>query len=415
MAELSDEARARLDAILPANWSRANPVDILGDAPVSRYVATMQELLSRDESGSILFVHAPTAIVPSAEIAKALLPFAQRKEGQPARLLSCWLGDDAVRQARATFRAAGVADYDTPEEAVRAFSLLQQWRKLRDLLDTRVQLPTATPPLELCGVRAILDRALHDGREWLLEDEAKAVLAAAGIPTVATRHAEPNADAAIEAAREIGFPVVLKILSPDLLHKSDLGGVALDLGDEEELRIAANAMLLQLKKSRPDARLVGFSVQTMVRARGAVELILGASIDPTFGPVLLFGHGGTAVELLADRALALPPLDAAQADAFIARTRVQRLLHGYRNQSAADCASVRNALVALSRLVAAVPEIAQLDINPLLATPDGCIALDARIQVKRDAPGGAARFALRNLRIASVDQARAITPHLCTC
>jgi acetyltransferase len=219
-------------------------------------------------------------------------------------LLSCWLGDDAVREARATFRAAGVADYDTPEEAVRAFSLLQQWRKLRDLLETGAQRTAATPPLDFSAVRAIVDRALQDGREWLLEDEAKAALAAAGIPTVATRHAEPNAEAAIEAAREIGFPVVLKILSPDLLHKSDLGGVALDLGDEEELRIAANAMLLRLKKSRPDARLVGFSVQTMVRARGAVELILGASIDPTFGPVLLFGPGGTAVELLEDRALA---------------------------------------------------------------------------------------------------------------
>lgn len=415
MAELSDEARARLDAILPANWSRANPVDILGDAPVSRYVATMQELLSRDESGSILFVHAPTAIVPSAEIAKALLPFTQRTEGQPARLLSCWLGDDAVRQARDTFRAAGVADYDTPEEAVRAFSLLQQWRNGRALLKARPQLPTATPSVDLCRVRTILDRALQDGREWLLEDEAKAVLAAAGIPTVATRHAEPNADAAIEAARQIGFPVVLKILSPDLLHKSDLGGVALDLGDEEELRIAADSMLSRLKKSRPNARIVGFSVQTMVRARGAVELILGASIDPTFGPVLLFGHGGTAVELLADRALALPPLDATQADALIARTRVHRLLLGYRNQGAADLASVRNALVALSDLIAAVPEIAQLDINPLLASPGGCIALDARIQVKREARGGAARFALRNLRIQSVDQTSALQPHLCTC
>lgn len=402
MADLAPSTRESLDALLPANWSRGNPVDILGDAPVARYVAALTALLADENAGSILFVHAPTAIVPSAQIARALLPLANGDSNQPKRLLSCWLGDSAVAEARAEFRAAGVADYDTPEEAVRALSMLQRWLAVRDVAEATPCGKGPKAPLRLPDVRRIVDRAIAEGRQWLLEDEAKSVLAAAGIPVVATRHAEPTADDAVAKAREIGFPVALKILSPDLLHKSDIGGVALDLDDEASLRKAADSMLLRIRKARPDARLTGFSVQTMVRARGAVELILGASIDPTFGPVLLFGHGGTAVELLADRALALPPLDSVQTDALVARTRVERLLTGYRNQPPADRAAVRDALLCLSRLVEVVPEIAQLDVNPLLATEHGCIALDARIQVLADRPGGARTFALRELGNACV-------------
>ena len=280
---------------------------------------------------------------------------------------------------------------------MRAFSMLQRWLAVRDVANTTPCGKGPKAAMRLSEVRTIVDQAIADGREWLLEDEAKCVLAAAGIPVVATRHAQLNTDDVVAKAREIGFPVALKILSPDLLHKSDLGGVALDLDDEEHLRKAAETMLLRIQKARPDARLTGFSVQTMVRARGAVELILGASIDPTFGPVLLFGHGGTAVELLADRAVALPPLDSVQADALVARTRVERLLSGYRSQPPADRTAVREALLCLSRLVEQVPEIAQLDINPLLATDRGCIALDARIQVRGDQPGGAKAFALRGI------------------
>ena len=397
MAELASSTRERLDALLPANWSHGNPVDILGDAPVARYVAALTALLEDENAGSILFVHAPTAIVPSARIARALLPLANGSTNQPKRLMSYWLGDGAVAEARAEFRAAGIADYDTPEEAVRAFSMLQRWLAVRDVANTTPCGKGPKAAMRLSEVRTIVDQAIADGREWLLEDEAKCVLAAAGIPVVATRHAQLNTDDVVAKAREIGFPVALKILSPDLLHKSDLGGVALDLEDEEHLRKAAETMLLRIQKARPDARLTGFSVQTMVRARGAVELILGASIDPTFGPVLLFGHGGTAVELLADRAVALPPLDSVQADALVARTRVERLLSGYRSQPPADRTAVREALLCLSRLVEQVPEIAQLDINPLLATDRGCIALDARIQVRGDQPGGAKAFALRGI------------------
>lgn len=397
MAELTDELKHELDVLLPANWSHANPVDILGDAPVQRYVDVMQHLLAHEETGTILFVHAPTAIVPSAEIAAALLPFSKCRGDGSARVMSCWLGDDAVHEARAQFRAAGIADYDTPEEAVRAFSFLQTYRKNQQLLARPRTPPPRKAPFGLATIRSVIDAALREGREWLLEDEAKTVLAAAGIPVVATLHTALSDTAAVAAASELGFPVVLKILSPDLLHKSDLGGVRLDLEDAAAVADAANTMLVRLRRARPDARLQGFSVQTMVQERAAIELILGVHSDPTFGPVILFGHGGTAVELFEDRAIALPPLDEAMANALIDRTRVSRLLAGYRDRPPADRHGISMALVALSRLVAEVPEVAELDINPLLASDRGVLALDARIRVSASKPGGTAHFALRFL------------------
>ncbi|MEQ1632347.1 MAG: acetate--CoA ligase family protein [Planctomycetota bacterium] len=397
MAELKNDLKHELDALLPANWSHANPVDILGDAPVQRYVDVMQHLLAHEETGTILFVHAPTAIVPSAEIAAALLPFSKSRGDGSARVMSCWLGDDAVHDARAMFRDAGLADYDTPEEAVRAFSFLQTYRKNQQLLARPRTPPARKAPFGLATIRSVIDAALREGREWLLEDEAKTVLAAAGIPVVATLHTALSDKAAVAAASELGYPVVLKILSPDLLHKSDLGGVRLDLEDATAVADAANSMLVRLRRARPDARLQGFSVQTMVRQRAAIELILGVHSDPTFGPVILFGHGGTAVELFEDRAIALPPLDETMANALIDRTRVARLLAGYRDQPPADRHGISMALVALSRLVAEVPEIAELDVNPLLASDRGVLALDARIRVSASKPGGTAHFALRDL------------------
>ncbi len=380
LAELDPGSIARLDAVLPAHWSRSNPIDILGDAPVPRYVDVLRELLSRDDTGTVLFLHAPTAIVPSAAIATALLPVARVDKGRRGRFLSCWLGDDAVRTARSMFRNAGIADFDTPEQAVRAFSLLQQSRDGRKLLHAPADQASLRRTHEFQQVRHMLQSALAEGREWLLEDESKRVLQLAGIPTVQTRQTNLTPAAAVAAARQVGFPAVLKIRSPDVLHKTDFGGVALDLPDEESVRNAADAMIRRLCAERPDARLLGFNVQLMLRTRNAVELILGASRDPTFGPVILFGHGGVAVELRQDHALALPPLDAAAAEALMARTRVRRVMAGCRGMPGSDCVAVRNALVALSDLLTMVPEIAELDINPLLATEQGCIALDARIR-----------------------------------
>ncbi|WP_334134778.1 bifunctional acetate--CoA ligase family protein/GNAT family N-acetyltransferase [Tepidimonas sp.] len=391
LTPLAPELVARLDAVLPSNWSRANPVDIIGDAPAQRYVDALR-VLREDRDSAILFIQAPTAIVPSDTIAEALLPLAAE---HPPRVLGCWLGHGAVEPARARFRAAGIPDFPTPEEAVRAFSFLRQYhRHQAELLETPPALPEGLTP-DVSGIRRIVEAALQAGRSWLTEPQAKALLACAGIPVTPMRTTAPDPQAAADAADALGYPVVLKILSDDITHKSDVGGVRLDLHDAQEVREAARAMLECVAWRRPDARVEGFTVQPMVRRRHAHELIVGASIDPLFGPVILFGQGGTAVEVVADRALALPPLNVTLAESLIERTRVARLLRGYRDVPPAHRPSIHRTLLAVSQLLADVPEIAEIDINPLVVDADGAVALDARVRLSPDRPAGAARFAIR--------------------
>ena len=439
LAELAPATLARLDAVLPPNWSRGNPVDIIGDAPVQRYAHTLQALAGDPAADAVLFVHAPTAIVASADIARALVPLVRPVAGQPPRLLSCWLGGPAVAEASQLFHRAGIAGYPTPEEAVRAFSMLVCYRRNQaQLLETPAVLvcnrslpdaerpgaaatsaatpaatPTATPTAaaaaaELAPARAevarLVRQVLAEGRAMLSEPEAKSVLAAYGIPVVATRLVAPTAEAALAAAQAIGWPVALKIVSPDITHKSDVGGVALDIANPAALRAAALAMLERIAQRQPEARLAGFSVQAMVHRAHARELIVGASIDPVFGPVILFGQGGTAVEVLADRAIGLPPLNGPLARALVARTRVAKLLLAWRDTPAADADALHAVLIAVSDLLADLPELAELDINPLLVDADGAVALDARIRLDAAQPGGAAHFAILPYPVQWVEQ-----------
>ena len=391
LAPLSAPLRQALDAQLPANWSHANPVDIIGDAPVERYVSTLTTLLAEPACGTLLFMHAPTAIVPSADIASALLPVLQ---AAPGRVLGCWLGGAGVQAARDTFRAAGIACYDMPEAAVRAFAMLVTYRRNQQLLLQTPPARVARAAIDLAQVRALVDAALAEGRQMLDEPRAKALLAAAGVPVVDTRVVAANAEAALAAAQAIGYPVVLKLLSPQISHKSDVGGVALHLADADAVRRAASDILRRVAQQRPDAVVAGFTVQAMVQRPQALELIVGASVDALFGPVILFGQGGTAVEVLADRAVALPPLNAPLAQALIARTRVARLLAGWRDVPAADSDAIVAVLLAISELLALEPRIAEIDINPLLADAQGVVALDARVRVSAAAPGGAGHFAI---------------------
>jgi acetyltransferase len=390
LRELSADLRTRLDAVLPPTWSRGNPIDIIGDAPASRYTQTLEAVLADRSSGAVLFMHAPTAIVGSEGIARACAPIVREATG---RVLACWLGDDAVAGARHVFEEAGVADYPTPEEAVRAFSMLGTYRRNQELL---LEAPSASEngPPDLAAARKGIETALADGREMLNELEAKAVLRAYGIPTVQTVAAGPTADAVALAAQSLSYPLALKILSRDISHKSDVGGVRLNLRNESELRAAVDEMLARVQELRPQARIDGFTVQVMAARAMAQELIIGASIDPVFGPVLLFGQGGTAVEVLADRAIALPPLNRVLAREVVSRTRVARLLAGYRDHPPARMEAVYDVLVAVSQMLADLPELAELDINPLWADHDGVIALDARLRVSRKAGGGAANFAI---------------------
>ncbi len=392
LADLSRATLEKLDALLPSTWSHGDPVDIIGDAPVERYVQALQVLTQDPAAGAVLLMHAPTAIVPSAEIARALLPLVTQ---QPPRVMACWLGADSVREARQIFQQANVACYNTPEQAVRAFSFGVTYRNNQAQLMEAPPVRHDAPHPDTAAVALLVRQVLDSGREMLSEGEAKEVLAAYGIPVVPTRVVGLGPAEAGRVAEQMGFPVALKILSPDISHKSDLGGVALDLASGATVQAAAQSMLERLRRERPDARLEGFTVQAMVRRAQAQELIVGASMDSVFGPVILFGQGGTAVEVVADRAVALPPLNVPLARALVQGTRVARLLKGFRGTPAADMDALHGVLVAVSQLLADVPQICELDINPLIADEHGVLALDARIRVSAAAPGGAMNFAIR--------------------
>ncbi len=391
LASLSPATLAKLDAALPRNWSRGNPVDIIGDAPPERYVLALQILLASDDCDAVLFIHAPSAIVPSPEIAKAMLPAIQQSS---KTVLACWLGRSLVAQARQMFVDAAIPTYDSPEDAVEALLQISRYNQTQRV---RVEAPSSasvefTPDIRTA--RQIIDPAMAVKRYALGEADAKAILAAYGIPIVETRVAATPAEAE-QAATQIGLPVALKVLSPDITHKSDLGGVVLNLEDARDVRRAAESMLNRFHQLRPQPRLSGFTVQAMVRKAQGHELIVGVATDPIFGPIILFGHGGTAVEVIKDRAIALPPLNLSLAKELIGRTRVSKLLAGYRDCPPADLDTIARVLVSISQLVADLPEVVELDINPLVADHDGALALDARIKLAPPVKTGVSRLSIR--------------------
>jgi acetyltransferase len=390
LAELMPETIAALDRVLPGTWSRANPIDIIGDAPAARYTETLQVIGKDAGVDAILVMHAPTAIVPAGEVAAAVIQAA----GETAKnVLTCWLGRDAVAASRKLFAAAGLPSFETPDSAIRAFLHMVEYRRTQELL---LETPPAmaedfTPDVE--GARRIIAAALAENRTVLTEPEAKALLAAYHVPVVRTITAA-DAEAAVVQADALGYPVALKILSPDISHKSDVGGVALDLDSPEAVRRAALAMRGRIDRLRPEARITGFTVQTMARRPSAQELILGVTTDAIFGPVILFGQGGTAVEIVRDRAVALPPLNLGLAKELVSRTRVAKLLAGYRDRPAVDHAALYRVLVQISQMVIDLPEMAELDINPLFADADGVLALDARVRIMASSSRGAERLAI---------------------
>jgi acetyltransferase len=392
LASLSEATMRALDKVLPATWSHGNPVDIIGDAPAERYRQAAEILLAAQEVDGLLFIHAPTAIVPSLEVAQAVAPLLA---GAGRNVLGCWLGGDGLAAARHVFSSQGIPTYDTPEEAVRGFMQIVQYRRNQNLL---MQVPESTPEdfvPDRAAAEALVNAALADGRSMLSEPESHRLLAAYGIPVVATRTAN-SAEEAAAAATDIGFPVALKVLSPQISHKSDVGGVVLDLEDAPAVLAAATAMQRRLRALLPDAVLGGFTVQAMARRPQAHELIVGVATDPVFGPVLLFGKGGIAVEVTADHAMELPPLNMPLAKAMMSRTRVYRLLRGYRNQGPADVDAIARTLVRMSHLVTDIAEIVELDINPLLADGTGVLALDARVRLAPRTVGEARnRLAIR--------------------
>ena len=393
LAELSPETVKTLDSDLPSTWSGANPIDIIGDATGARYAATLEAVGADSGVDAIIALNAPTALASSQDAARAAIAAALPKD---VPLLTAWLGGEKARTARQLFVEAGIPTFDSPSDAVRAFMHLVEYRRGQQALrETPPSIPEGEIPPDIDAARRIVDAALQEGRELLTEPEAKAILAAYHIPVVPTQTVVDAGEAA-GAAERLGFPVVLKILSRQITHKSDVGGVALNLADGAEVREAASRMLEQVSRLSPGASIDGFVVQPMVSRPHAHELILGASEDPQFGPVLLFGHGGTATEAVSDTAVALPPLNLLLARQLMERTQIWRLLRGFRDRPAADLHAVAVSLVRVSTLIADLEQVAELDINPLLADETGVIALDARIVIRPAAAGErAVRLSIR--------------------
>jgi acetyltransferase len=393
LAELAPATLERLNAVLPPTWSHGNPVDIIGDAPGQRYADVLSILFGDPGVDAILALNCPTGIASSVDAASAVVEAVQMRPHQP--VIASWVGDSpTVEEARRLLEHNRVPVYDTPGRAVLAFVHLVRYRdSRRALMETPPSVPEDFVP-DTAAARALIDRALAGGREWLTEPEAKELLAAYGIPVAATRIVADAAQA-VTAAEAIGFPVAVKILSPDLTHKSDVGGVALDLADAVQVQAAVETMRGRIAEAAPRARIEGFVVQPMIRRPHAHELIVGASEDAQFGLVILFGHGGTAVEVIADRALALPPLNMRLAHDLIAQTRVSGLLSGYRDRPPADLDAIAVTLIKVAQLVIDLAEVAELDINPLLADQHGVIALDARVRVARATAPPERRLAIR--------------------
>ncbi len=390
LAALRPETLERLSKVLPPTWNRANPVDIIGDADGARYRAAVETVLEDPEADALLVMNCPTAVADAVECAEAVVEVG-RQAKKP--LLTSWLGEATAREARRRFVEAGIATYGTPREAVQGFVHLVRWHRNQQLL---LEVPSAVDldhRIDRARARETLSRVLAAGREWLTEPEAKEVLEAYAIPTVRTVEA-PDVEAAVRAAQRFGVPVALKIVSPDIVHKSDVGGVELGLETPEAVREAARRMLRNVQRIRPEARIQGFSVQEMASMPDSIELVLGAKTDPLFGPVLLFGAGGIAVEVLRDRAVALPPLNPELARRTMAKTRIWRLLQGWRHRPPAAIDAIALTFVKLGQLVVDQDLIDEMDINPLLANANGVLALDARIRVREPERRGTARLAI---------------------
>jgi acetyltransferase len=379
LTEISPETMDAYNAVLPPTWSHNNPVDIIGDASPERYAKALEIAAKDKNSDGMLIILTPQAMTDPTQIAEQLKPLA-KQEGKP--VLASWMGGVDVAAGEEILNRANIPTFPYPDTAARAFNYM--WRysyNLKGLYETP-SLPEDsadwTPDRKL--VEEIVGRVRASGRTILTEFESKQVLAAYGIPIAATVIAT-DAAAAAKAAGQIGYPVVLKLYSESITHKTDVGGVQLNLGSAEAVERAFAAIEQSVTAKVGAGHFQGVTVQPMIKLKDAYELIIGSSLDPQFGPVLLFGTGGQLVEVFKDRALALPPLNTTLARRMMEQTKIHKALKGVRGRRPVDMAALEMLLVRFSALVAEQRWIQEIDINPLLASPDGLMALDARVVV----------------------------------
>lgn len=380
--ELGPGTLAELDRALPAQWSRGNPVDILGDAPPERYRAAVRACLADDAVDGLLVMLTPQAMTRPVDAAQAVIEAAA---GADKPVLACWMGEAQVAPARAAFAQRTIPEFPTPESSVEAFAYLAAHRRNQELLlQTPGPLAERSAP-DVAGAQMIIDGALSERRTVLSGLESRALLTAFGIAVVPATLAR-SANEALVAAESIGFPVAMKIESPDVPHKSDVNGVRLNVANAQAVRGAYRELLAAVQERRPDARVTGVTVERMHARPHGRELLVGVVRDPVFGPVIAFGAGGTAVEVLRDRAVALPPLNSFIARRLVARTRVAPLLGAFRQLPPVDMDALLATLGRVSEIVCELPQVRELEINPLIADAEGAVAVDARIAVDPLAP-----------------------------
>jgi acetyltransferase len=410
-AALSEAAIERMDSALPPTWSRANPVDVIGDAGPDRYAAALEALLADPQNDAILVMNIPTAMASPRAIAEKVAAIAAARRSsqiEPKPVFASWVG--GTRDISDIFDRAGIPNFATEAEAVRGFMHLARYHEaMTSLMETPPSLPEAFKP-DRAAARAIVGAVLAEGRRWLDPLEVAALFETYAIPVTPTVHASDTASA-VQAATPFfaqGGKVALKIRSRDIVHKSDVGGVRLGLANADDLARAADDILANAARLRPDAHVDGFILQPMIQRKFARELILGIAADPVFGPVILFGRGGVAVEVIDDKALALPPLDLKLAADLIDQTRVARILSAYRDVPAARREDIALTLVKIAQMASDIPEIDELDINPLLADETGVLALDARVAVSpKSVETGRSHLAIRPY---PVEWERVLTP-----
>ena len=388
LAELADATLTRLQQSLPSNWSRGNPVDVIGDADAARFEAAVAACLEDPQVDGVLAILTPQAMTAPSEAARAMVRAAKRT-AKP--VLASWMGEEQVAAGRALLRKAGLPVFRTPEAAVDMFAHVAAYYANQQLL---MQVPppiVEQPPPDLPTARSLIAAALAAGRSTLTATESKRLLACFHVPVVQAFTAASE-DEAVERARAIGFPAVMKIHSTDITHKTEVGGVQLDLASEDAVRHAYRDMVERVRRLAPTASIQGVTLERMVQKAGARELMVGVSSDRVFGPAIAFGTGGIAVEVHGDRAVGLPPLNRFLIREMIEGTRAARMLGAFRGMPAVDGQALENVLLAVSAMVCELPWLRELDINPLLADETGAIAIDARAVVA-EAPAGARPYA----------------------
>lgn len=382
LAKLSSKCLAKLDEVLPSFWSKANPIDLLGDAKADRYKAAVEVCLEDDGVDGLLIIYTDQAVAESDQIAETIVKTLKEKNVEEKTVLTSFIGYEAVEEANKIFNANNIPTYQTPEDAIKTYMYMCQYKRNLELLyETPEELSIDSAPPKR-PIMNILRQAATENRETLTEDEAKRLLDYYNFPVVRTQVAK-SAEEAVNLARQIGYPVVLKILSPQITHKTDVGGVMLDLGSDIEVRDAFEQIIQRARKAHPQAEILGVTIQPMIRKEG-YEVIIGGNFDPLFGPVILFGLGGVGVELFKDYAIGLPPLNTTLARKMMAETKVFQLLKGYRNQPSVNLKRLEETMLLFSQLLIDFPQITEIDINPLILTQKEAFILDARVIFDRN-------------------------------